>query len=366
MALKETILDDLPDPGKGVSDLIRDTQKQKDNRDFESSKTLLFRLGIVFCILVLFIAWVILPVSRVMVVSVEGNTYLSTEYIRELSGIEKNDRYFFVLPFRVTEKLNEDPMIADSRVDHLRQNIIRITVEEEVPLGYRYGSDGPVILLSTSQIIPMTSSYLPVIARIPYIEGFEGTDETRKLITALKKIDRKMIEEITEIRQYPLSYDAEAMELQMRDGSYFFTNYYAVEAVNSYHDIYVRMNDHSQCIYADTSADRAYSGACPWNAVPVEHEYWTDENGNFLYNQYGDPAVKHYYTDNAGHYYLDDSGNRIVVPINEFNADVYDNDFLNHYLNGFYSTGVLVFPEEVPPEGIPEEEAPAEEGSTTE
>ncbi|MBR2990283.1 MAG: FtsQ-type POTRA domain-containing protein [Solobacterium sp.] len=359
MALNGPSLDDFRLPEHGVTALLKEKQNEKDNSAFEKSKPLLFRIAVFIAVVILGIVWYVLPSSRVKIISVNGNNYLPADYIKTISGVTEKNRYYLVLPFRVASKVEEDPLIRSCSVRLLPQNIIRITVEEEEPLGYRYTDQGPVILLGNEQIVQMTSEYLPIIGRLPYIEGFEEEDQTRKLITALKKIDRLMLEEITEIRQYPLSYDPEAMELQMRDGSYFFTNYYSVEAVNSYHDIYVRMNDHSQCIYADTSADRAYSGVCPWNYVPVEHEYWTDENGNLLYNQYGDPAVKHYYTDNQGHYYLDDAGNRIAVPLNEYNADVYDSEFLDHYLNGYYATGVLIIPPE--PEPVPEEEVPEEE-----
>ena len=348
MALNGPSLDDFTNTNRGVTAMIREKQNQKENSEFERSRPHLFRAGILIALILLAAVWYILPSSKVKVVSVTGNNYLSTDYLINLSGITGDDRYYMVLPFRVSGRMEEDPMIAECKVEHLPQNIIRITVQEEIPLGYRYASDGPVILLGSGEVIPMTSSYLPIIARIPYVEGFEDPDQTRKLITALNKVNPQMREEITEIRQYALSYDNESMEMQMRDGTWFFANYYSIEAVNSYHDIYVRMNDHSQCIYADTSADRAYSGACPWDAVPVVHEYWTDAEGNLLYNQYGDPAVKHYYTDSDGNYYLDDAGERIPVPINEYNADVYDNDFLDHYLWGYYSTGVLVWPEPEP------------------
>ena len=36
--------------------------------------------------------------------------------------------------------------------------------------------------------------------------------------------------------------------------------------------------------------------------------------------------VKHYYTDDKGNYILDENGNKIVIPLNEFNEEL-PNDY---------------------------------------
>ncbi|MBR2759615.1 MAG: hypothetical protein IKD66_00450, partial [Solobacterium sp.] len=50
-------------------------------------------------------------------------------------------------------------------------------------------------------------------------------------------------------------------------------------------------------------------------------------------------------------------GNKIVIPIDDYGSDVRDNDFLNHYIEGWYKKGYL---EEPPPEE--EEGEEGEEG----
>ncbi|MEG1462594.1 MAG: hypothetical protein RSC48_05745, partial [Anaerorhabdus sp.] len=59
----------------------------------------------------------------------------------------------------------------------------------------------------------------------------------------------------------------------------------------------------------------AYTSTCPWNQIVEEKEYWVDELGNIVINQYGDPVEKKYYTDGKGNYVLDKEGNKILIPI---------------------------------------------------
>jgi hypothetical protein len=123
------------------------------------------------------------------------------------------------------------------------------------------------------------------------------------------------------------------------------------------------MNDREKCLYADNGTTVAVARACPWDEVKTELEYWTDEEGNYIYNKWGDKAVIHYYQDSNGGYYLDDAGNRIVIPIDAYGSDMKDNDFLNHYIEGWYKNGYL---EEPPPEEEGEEGEEGEESGTEE
>ena len=95
-------------------------------------------------------------------------------------------------------------------------------------------------------------------------------------------------------------------------------------------------------ILKETDYDDMYS---------VNYEYWLDDQGQILLNKWGDKAVKHYYKDSNGYFYLDDNGEKIVIPINDNVEDIRDPDFEDHYLAGYYKTGVLVIPDEDMPEG---------------
>ena len=91
----------------------------------------------------------------------------------------------------------------------------------------------------------------------------------------------------------------------------------------------------------------------------------SDEEGNYIYNKWGDRAVRHYYSDKNGNFYLDDNGEKILIPIDSYGQDQKDPDFLNHYFEGWYKKGYLEEPtEEETEEG--EESADGEETAADE
>ncbi len=346
---KEKTLEDFPDKNEGVHNLIREREINKENLAFAKKQSRLFAWAIVFSVVFIVFLYFLFPFSKVKAVSVTGNNFLTSEYVESISGLSYESRYFLVFPSSVAKKIKKNPLIEDCTVRLLQNNIVQIDITEKKPVGYRYDDDNKAyILFSDGSKTELTSDYMTLISRIPFIVGFTTEEQTHLLTQALGSVDSEMIEEISEIRQYSLKYDTETLEIQMREGGYFFTDYYNISLINHYHETYVQLKNKDYCLYAEGTTDqRTLSGrACPWNEEIVTHEYWLDENGDYIYNKWGDAAVKHYYTDKNGNKYLDDDGNPIVIPIDEYGADVTDKNFEENYEKGYYSTGELIIPEE--------------------
>ena len=354
-------IDEIKGSKDAVDKLLHEREVKRINTAFHNSVSSLFSYAIVLSVILLVVSYFLLPSSKVKALSVVGNNYLDKGYIEKLSGVNYSSRYFLVFPGMTANKIKQDPQIKNASVRLLPENVVQIVVEEEQPVGYRYEEKGSVILLENGNKVELTSEKMGMISRLPFIDGFVEEEQTQQLIKALASIDKKILEEITEVRQYSLDYDDEVMMIQMREGGYFFTTYYLIDSINYYHDMYVRLKDKNACIYADANERVVGARACPWDEVPVEHEYWTDENGDYLINKYGDRAVKHFYHDEYGNFYLDDEGNKIVIPIDQNVEDIVDEDFLDHYLKGYYATGKLEIPEEEKKEEEKKDEEPTDE-----
>ncbi len=344
---KDRSIDDFKTEPIGVRHLLDERKMRKDNMDFRTAQPVLFAWTCVFSVLLITLTYFLLPASRVKAISVSGNNYLPKDYVEHLSGITYKSRYFLTFPTITAHKIEEDPMISKARINLLPGNIIQIAIEENQPVAYRYNEDGPVFLMSDGSEVGMKREYTNIISRVPFVEGFYTEDQTHLLTKALSGVDRGMIEEIAEIRQYTLYYDDETLMIQMREGGYFFTNYFSIDILNRYHEYYAMQENKEYCFFADSTNKLVQSRPCPWNQVPEEHEYWLDEHGDYMLNKWGDRAVKHYYKDAEGNFYLDEEGNKIVIPIDQYVNDMPDEDFLDHYMKGYYKTGHLEIPEEV-------------------
>lgn len=357
--MEETVAEQPKKDVPPVDSLFEERAVQKDNEDFEKARTKLFYSAVCLALFLLAVLYFLSPGSRVKTVSVTGNDYLSRSYIRSLSSLKPGKLFYLQVPSAIEAEIEEDPVIEEANVKLLHDNIIEISVKEKQPVGYRYDEEVPTLLFSDGSECDLTSDYMPILSRIPYISGFLEENQTHLLTTAFQSVEKDIIEDMAEVIQYPLSYDEEAIEIRMRDGGIFFTNYFTMKLVNEYPTIAPLITNKNQCIYADNGTTVAAARACPWDEVPVEYEYWTDEDGNYIYNKWGDKAVKHYYQSNEGGYYLDENGDRIIIPIDAYGADQKDPDFLNHYFLGWYKKGYLDIPEEG-------EEGETEEGSEEE
>lgn len=326
-----------------VQDIFDKKKNIKITSMFRKSKDNILKIGLLVASILLIVSYYFLPVSRVKTISVFGNRYLSDEYILNKSNVTTDSIYYLTVPFIVEKNLKDAPLIEDAKVSLESGNHISINVEEKKAVGYRYEEE-PMLLFSDNTKTQIESEYLDVIAYVPIITGFTDDEQTRKLTTAFKDVDVNIIEDISEIKQYNLGYDAQGISVLMRNGGYFIANYRSLPMINKYYDIYNYLIDKNQCIYADDSQETAYAKACPWNEKQVEHEYWLDENGEIIKNAYGDNAIVHYYKLSDGSDALDGNGNKIRIPLNEQGFEEVDESFIENYEAGYYVTGVLQLP----------------------
>ncbi|MBQ6487978.1 MAG: FtsQ-type POTRA domain-containing protein [Solobacterium sp.] len=357
---KTKTLEDFRNIPNGVEQLFREREIKNDNEGFEAARGKLFAGALFLSIFLIVMIYYFSPASKVRAISVSGNKYLETKYIESLAGISSDSRYYLTFPFTVEKRIKADPMIDSVNIKMMDSNAIHITVSEKRPLGYRYSGDVAYILFDDETQTELTSEYMPVVSRIPYITGFDEEEQTHLLVNALKAIDQMIIEDVAEIHQYALKYDDEAIQFQMRDGTYVFSGYFYTKPLNEYYRMISQVENKDYCLYTVESGKAeermmVSARACPWDEVPIEHEYWMDANGDYILNKYGDRVVKHYYQDANGFYFLDENGNYILIPINEKGEDQRDPDFDANYHAGYYKTGELVIPTEEP-------EEPAEEG----
>ncbi|MBQ3459176.1 MAG: FtsQ-type POTRA domain-containing protein, partial [Solobacterium sp.] len=333
---------DIPE---GVQLLFDERHEGRINREYMNARPRLFRRGVLLAAILLTGLYFLLPDSRVQGVSFHGNQYLTDSYVKNVSGIRIGNLFYLPLPWIIEQKLNSDPFIESSQVKLKKGNIVEVTVTEKKVVGYRYDED-PVILFADHSTVPLKSEYLNVIAEVPLIKGFFESEQTRLLIKGFENVDKEIISEISEITQYDLGYDAEAILVLMRNGGYFIASYRSLPLIDQYNAIYSHLENRDLCIFADDNLSTAYAKACPWDEPETTFEYWKDENGELIRNTYGDPVYKHYYVLEDYSPALDEKGNPIPIPLNSRGFEDKDPDFLENYEAGYYKTGKLVMPTE--------------------
>lgn len=339
-------IEEIEQQPTGVDALFLKREIERDNARFKKSKRVLFIVAILLANLLVCLFYFTSSMSKVTTISVSGNQFLTKDYIRQYAKLDLNSRYYLIFSYRISSRLEQEPFIQQASVTMKEHGVVEINVVEKKPVGYRYENETPMILFSDNTKTELTSDYLSVVARIPFMTGFETDEQTYLLTKAMNDVHLSLIEDIAEIHQYDLGYDQQAIQVQMRDGGFFFASYYSLDLINSYHEIYGKLKDKNTCLFADQGQRVVYAKVCPWLETVEPKDYWMDGSGNYILNKYGDKVLKHFYQDDKGNYYLDASGNWILIPIDEEGNQQPDDKFLEHYTAGYYATGQLVIPEQ--------------------
>ena len=331
---------------EGVERIFERKSKETAEKNLRNNMPRLFKRAVFCGSGALLILYFCLPFSSVNSISVSGQQYLSSAYIRKQAALDLSARYYLTIPILKEMKLKQDPFIADARVSLEDNRAVSIVVKEKKAVGYSYDEDTPYVYFTDGSRAELTSDNLDIISEIPMISGFDEEEQRRKLCNAFEDLKPEVINNISEVTRYELEYDADTVKILMRTGGYFLTNYHDLHLLNSYNKIINRVTDQSLCVFAfgGDEEDTVYTKVCPWNQQEDTTEYWTDDAGNVIKNEYGDKVAKHYYTTEDGKDALDENGQKIPIPLDDKGHENPDADFIEHYKAGYYASGKLVIP----------------------
>ena len=221
-------------------------------------------MGIIACI------YLVLDVSNVSSISVNGNIYLKDEDVISLSELDTNKKYIFVNASNIENKIKTNELIDLCKVEKLDDRSIVINVSEKKAIGYGQLEGNNVLFLADGSTIALTKNNLYLIGRVPLIEGF--TNNNLILIEKnLSNVDEKIINEISEIHYYP-SLKFQDHEIIMRDGNYIFTSVYGLDILNKYHSMAsIFSGDEKRCYYIEDISGNAYTSSCPWETTQEDN-----------------------------------------------------------------------------------------------
>ena len=244
-------------------------RRHKEESIFERRKRLYFRISIFLGLIIVALAYYFSSISNIYRITVDGNFYLKDEDILKISELSEDDKYLFFLPALVENRVENDPLIRECKVVRLDDRLVQINVVENKIVAYLEKANGYELIMDDDTRIPLGEERRYLIGTVPLIEGF--TDEQiRQILVNLKECDHKVINEISEIHNYPdLKY--QNVELIMRDGNYIFTSPFGLNILNHYHNIQSSyVSNRKVCYYFEDISGNAYSSACPWEIVEEE------------------------------------------------------------------------------------------------
>ena len=239
---------------------------------YEKAKSGYLLLSVFLSLLIIGTLYLLLDVSNIKSIKVEGNVYLKDGDVINSSGLSLNTKYISLLYTEPTNiRMKNNPLYDECSVKLLDDHSVLISVKEKKIIGYAYENNANNLILEDDTRVALNKDNMYLIEKVPLLAGFTKED-TILIEKNLAKVDYKMINEISEMHYYPeLKYQDH--KIIMRDGNNIFTSVYGLNLLNRYYDI-VSSDTSSghKCYYVEDISGNVYSSACPWETIETKQE----------------------------------------------------------------------------------------------
>lgn len=175
---------------------------------------------------------------------VSGNTILSDQQLIDMAGLHDYPSISANSSKEIEEKLESNVYVSSAKVRYrylLRE--IDIDIKENLPLIY-YEYENTYLLASGETT---EGQY-----NLPILINQTPDNKLEKLLKCLDKLDKNVLDRISEIRYYPSKVDEELFYLTMNDGNYVYINFNSFSKLDNYVEIIQKFNNKKGIVHLDS------------------------------------------------------------------------------------------------------------------
>ena len=155
------------------------------------------------------------PLADIATITVSGNQQVGEQFIVEHSQLAVGQHFYWLNPWAVSDKLEEQPLIAGAKIKRHLGNEIEIVVTETPVMGVTQTDSERLWILATGELAAVQND---IRLNVPYFRNWE--EETGQLLLEnLQKIPADVQRQISEIEFDGNETDPEQLQLYMRDGN---------------------------------------------------------------------------------------------------------------------------------------------------
>ncbi|WP_080874833.1 cell division protein FtsQ/DivIB [Oceanobacillus timonensis] len=190
--------------------------KLKQARKKKANRRLIFYLSIFF-ILIAVIIYLQSPWSEVRSIEVNGNVFLTDEYIIDESGLTEGMNIWSLNGSSVASDMEENPVIEQASINRRFPSTVLIEVEEQSVLGYVQDGRAFYPVLADGQVIQQNAR--ASIGNAPLISDFNESQLT-ELAAEMEGVRPSIFNMISEIERKEPEEDVDTtlITLYMSDG----------------------------------------------------------------------------------------------------------------------------------------------------
>ncbi|MFD1067226.1 cell division protein FtsQ/DivIB [Oceanobacillus locisalsi] len=190
--------------------------KLKQARKKKANRRLIFYLSIFF-LLIAVIIYLQSPWSEVRSIEVDGNVFLTDEYIIDESGLTEGMNIWSLNGSSVVSGMEENPVIEQASINRKFPSTVLIEVEEQSVLGYVQEERAFYPVLANGQVVSQNAN--ASAGNAPLISGFNET-ELAELASEMEDVRPSIFNMISEIERKDPEEDegSTLITLYMSDG----------------------------------------------------------------------------------------------------------------------------------------------------
>lgn len=174
----------------------------------EKLKRLKNKRLIITVIVLIFILYLFLPISKINNISIVGNNRYSVAKIKEQAGVEVGQFNILNPSFLISKRLADTNLYQDVQVDGSLFGNVRIKVKENRLLFYQVQNKKVVFSDSKNNSIMFDTSDAEYLqAQVPDLSSNVNDKIKADIVESLSKLDISVLNEISEIIYTPKSYD---------------------------------------------------------------------------------------------------------------------------------------------------------------
>ncbi|PLS16595.1 cell division protein FtsQ [Bacillus sp. M6-12] len=190
--------------------------KLKELRKKKANRRLIMLLSMFF-ILIACVIYFISPLSEIRYIKVQGNRYISSSKIIQLSGLTEGGSIWKAGTKESAGQIKQYPEIKSASVSIKLPSTVLITVGEHDRIAYLSNDGRFYPILENGEILdPLKKQEIPVHA--PVLIDFKKGNALNQLLEELENLPQEITNSISEIHHTPKKTDTYHITLFMNDG----------------------------------------------------------------------------------------------------------------------------------------------------
>jgi len=175
-----------------------------------------------------------------------GNSYVSDQEIIDIAGLDNYPSFLSTKISKLKKKIIKNDYIESVDIKRRFFNVFEITVREYHPLFYK-DTESKMVFSNTLEK-EVDTLYLD----IPVLVNYVPDTIYNSFVDKVQKLNKKILEEISEIEYTPNEYDDSRFILYMNDGNYIYINLDRFANLDYYNDIFPTLEGNKGILYLDS------------------------------------------------------------------------------------------------------------------